>query len=139
MTISSSANLFSFCLQFFSASGSFPISWLFASDDQSIGASASPSVFAMNIQDCFPLGLTSLISLLSKEPPMPESSRLLQPHSSKAILQHSAFFMVLLSPPNITTGNTKALTIGTFASEVKSLLFNMLSRFVMGFLPRSIF
>ena len=51
---------------FFPESGSFPISWLFASGGQSIGVSASISVLSMNIQDWFPLGLTSLISLQSK-------------------------------------------------------------------------
>ena len=50
LTISSSASPFSFCLQSFPASGSFPLSWLFPSGDQSIGASASPSVLSMNIQ-----------------------------------------------------------------------------------------
>ena len=64
LTISSSAAVFFFCLHSFLASGSFPMSWLFASTGQSIGASASESV---NIQDWFPLGLTGLISLLSKE------------------------------------------------------------------------
>ena len=54
---------FSSCPQSFSASGSFPMSWLVASGDQSIGASAS--VLSMNIQGLFPLGLTGLISLLS--------------------------------------------------------------------------
>ena len=57
---------FSSCLQSFPASGSFPMSWLFASGGQSIGASASGSVLTVNIQGWFPLGLTSLISLLSK-------------------------------------------------------------------------
>ena len=66
LTISSSATLFSFCLQSFPASGSFPVSWLFESGGQTIGASASSSVLPMNIQDWFPLGLTGLISLLSK-------------------------------------------------------------------------
>ena len=62
---------------------------------------------------------------------------LLQHHSSKAsILQHSAFFIVQLSHPYMTTEKTIALTIWTF-SKVMSLLFNMLSRFVMAFLPRS--
>ena len=65
-TMSSSATLFSFCLQSFPASGSFPMCWLFMSDDQSFGASASASVLSMNIQGWFPLGLTGLISLLSK-------------------------------------------------------------------------
>ena len=61
---------------------------------------------------------------------------LLQHHSSKAsILQHSAFFMVQLSHPYMTIGKTIALTRWTFVSEVMSLLFNMLSRFVMAFLP----
>ena len=56
---------FSFCLQSFSASGSFPVSQLFASGDQSIEASGSASVLPMNIQGWFPLGWTDLISLLS--------------------------------------------------------------------------
>ena len=64
--VSSSAALFSFCLQSFPASRSFPMSWLFASGGQSIGASASALVLPMHIQGWFPLGLTSLISFLSK-------------------------------------------------------------------------
>ena len=64
-TILSSVALF--CLQSFPASGSFPMSWLFASGGQSIGASALPSVLPMNIQGWFPSGLTGLLSLLSKE------------------------------------------------------------------------
>ena len=63
---------------------------------------------------------------------------LLQHHSSKAsILRHSAFFMVQLSHPYMTTGKTIALTRWTFVSKVMSPLFNTLSRFVVGFLPRS--
>ena len=62
-TISSSVIPFSFCLQSFPASGSFPMSQLFASGGQSIGASPSALVLPMNIQDWFPLGLTGLISL----------------------------------------------------------------------------
>ena len=54
------------CLQSFPASGSFPMSQFFTLGRQSIGASASASVFPMNIQGCFPLGLTSLTSMLSK-------------------------------------------------------------------------
>ena len=61
--------------------------------------------------------------------------RLLQPKAS--ILQHSAFFMVQLSYLYMTTGKTIALTIQTFVGKVMSLLFNMLSRFVIAFLPRS--
>ena len=60
-----------------------------------------------------------------------------QHHSSKAsILQHSAFFIVQLSRPYVTTGKTIALTIWAFVGKVMSLLFNILSRFVIAFLPR---
>ena len=66
-TISSSVIPFSSCLQFCPASVSFPMSQFFVSGDQSIGVSASSSVLSMNIQNWFPLGLTGLISLQSKE------------------------------------------------------------------------
>ena len=63
---------------------------------------------------------------------------LLQHHSSKAsIPQHSAFFRVQLSHPDMSAGKTIALTRKTFVGKVMSLLFNTLSRFVMAFLPRS--
>ena len=63
---------------------------------------------------------------------------LLQHHSSKAsILQHSAFFIVQLSHPYMTTGKTIALTRWTFVCKVMSLLFNTLSRLVISFFPRS--
>ena len=63
---------------------------------------------------------------------------LLQHHSSKAsIFQHSAFFTIQLSHPYMTTEKTIALTRGAFAGKVMSLLFNMLSRLVITFLPRS--
>ena len=63
---------------------------------------------------------------------------LLQHHSSKApIFRHSAFFMVQLSHPYMTTGKTIALTRRTFVGKVLSLLFNVLSRFATAFLPRS--
>ena len=63
---------------------------------------------------------------------------LLQHHSSKtSILQCSAFFIVQLSPPYMTTGKTIALTRRTFVGKVMSLLFNTLSRLVITFLPRS--
>ena len=64
--ISSSDALFSFCPQSFPASGTLPMSQLFTSDDQNAGVSTSASFLPMNIQDWFPLGLTGLISLLSK-------------------------------------------------------------------------
>ena len=95
--------------------------------------SASTSVLPMNTQDWSPLGWTGWISLQPKG-----LSSLLQHHSSKAsILQHSAFFTVQLSHPYMTTGKTIALTRQTFAGKVMSLLFNMLSRLAITFLPRS--
>ena len=128
-TISSSVAPFSSCLQFFAASGSFQMSQFFASGGQSVGVSASSSVLPMNTQDWFPLWWTSWISLQSKG-----LSSLLQHHSSKAsILWHSAFFTVQLSHLFLTTGKTTALTIWTFVGKVMSLLFNMLSRFVIAF------
>ena len=87
----------------------------------------------MNTQDWSPLGWTGWISLQSKG-----LSRVLQHHSSKAsILQHSAFFILQLSHPYMTTGKTVALTRWTFVGKVMSLLFNILSRLVITFLPRS--
>ena len=66
LAFSFSATLLSFCLQSFLVSGSFPMSWLFASGGQNIGASASISVLSMNVQGWFPLRLIGLISLQSK-------------------------------------------------------------------------
>ena len=66
-TILSSAIPFSSCLQSFLASGSFPASWFFTSGSQSIGVSASASVFPINIQDWFPLGWTGLISFSPRD------------------------------------------------------------------------
>ena len=104
--ISSSVVPFSSCLQSFPASVSFPMNQLFSSGGQSMGVSASASVLPMNIQDWFPLGLIGLISLQSKR-----LSSLLQHHNSKAsILWHSAFLVVQLSHPYLTTGKTIALT-----------------------------
>ena len=78
--ISSSVARFSRCPQSFPASGSFPVNWLFASDGQSIGASASASVLPVNIQGWFPLGLTGLISLQSKGLPRIFSSTTVRKH-----------------------------------------------------------
>ena len=129
-TISSSVIHFSSCLQSFPASGAFPVNQSFASGGQSIGVSAS--VLPMNIQDWFPLGLTGLISLQSKE-----LSRVFSSTTAKAsILWCSTFFMVQLSHPYMTTGKTIALTRWSFVGKVMSLLFNM-SRSVIAFLPRS--
>ena len=125
---------FSSCLQSFPAWGSFPISHFFPSGGQSIGSfsfSISPSSeywglipFRMDCLDMLPVQGTL--------------KSLLQHHSSKAsILQCSAFFIVQLSHPYMTTGKTMALTRQTFVDNVISLLFNTLFRLVIAFLPRS--
>ena len=133
-TISSSVIPFSSCLQSFPASESSPVSWLFTLSGQSIGALTSASVFQLNNQGWFPLGLTDLISLLSKG----SLKILLYRHSSKAsILQHSTFFIVQLPHPYMTTGKTITLTIWTSVDKVRSLLFNILSRFVFALVSRS--
>ena len=94
-SISSSVTPFSSCPQSLPASGSFPVSWLFASGGQNIKASASASLLPMNIQGWFPSRSTGLIFFLTKG-----LSRVLQHHSVKAsILQCSAFFMVQLLHP----------------------------------------
>ena len=98
-TISSSVLPFSSCLQSFPASGSFPMIWPFASGAQNIGASASASVLPMNIQGRFPLGLTDFLAIQGT------LKSLLQHHILKAsVLWWSAFFMVQLSHPYMTTG-----------------------------------
>ena len=126
-TISFSVIPFSSWPQSFPASGSFQMSQLFSSGGQSIGVSASTSVLPMNIQDLSPLEWTGWISLQSKA-----LKSLLQHHSSKAsVLQRSAFFIVHLSHPYMTTGKTIALTRRTFVGKVMSLLFNMLSRLLI--------
>ena len=131
-TTSSSVCPFSFCPQSFPASGSFQMSWLLASDGQSIGALTSASVFPINIQGWCPLGLIGLISLQSKG-----LSRVFSKNSKACILQFSAFFTVQFSHPYMTIGETTALTIQTFVGKMMSLFFNMLSRFVIAFLPRN--
>ena len=80
LTISSSVVPFSSRLQSFPASGSFPVSQFFTSGDQSIGISASTSVFPMNIQDLFPLGWTGWISSQSKDSSRVSSNTTVQKH-----------------------------------------------------------
>ena len=102
------------------------MSWLFAPGGRITGASASASVLPVKIQGWFPLGLTGLISLLSKG-----LTRVLQHYHWKAsILWRSAFSVVQLSHPYMTTVKTIALTIWTFVGKVVFLLFDTLSRFV---------
>ena len=106
---------------------------LFTSCNQSTGISASASVLTMTIQDWFPLWWTGWISLQSKG-----LKSLLQHHSSKvSVLWCSAFFIVQLSHPYITTGKTIALTRWTFVGKVMFLFLNILSSLIIAFLPRS--
>ena len=106
--ISSSVIPFSSCLQSFPASGSFPMSQLYASDGQSIRASASAPVLPMNIQSWFPLGLTCLISLLSKGLSRVFFSTTVQKHQFPGI-QSSLW-------------SNSHMTIWTFVGKVMSLL-----------------
>ena len=133
-TISSSDIPFSSCLQSFPKSGSFPRSQFFISGGQSIGVSASGSVLPMNIQDWFPLGLTGLISLLSKWLWRVFSSTTVQKHqffgAQLSLWSNSQIHTWLLEKPQL-------LIIRTFVGKVMSLLFNMLPRFVIAFLTRS--
>ena len=130
--ISSSVLPFS-CPQSFPAPGSFQMSQLFTWGSQSIGVSASTSVLPMNTQDWSPLGWAGWISLQSKG-----LSRVF----NTTVQKHQFFGIQLssqsqLSHPYMTTGKTIALTRQTLVGKVISLLFNMLSRLVITFLPRS--
>ena len=131
-TISSSVIPFSSCPQSFPASGSFPMSQVFASGGQSIGVSASTSVLPWTPRTDFRINWLDLLAVQRT------LKSLLQHHSSKAsVLQRSAFFTIQLSHPYMTTGKTIALTRRTFVDKVVSLLFHMLSRLVIAFLPSS--
>ena len=131
-TTSSSIVPFSY-FQSFPASGSFPMSQFFAWDGQSVGVSISACL--SNEYS----GLTSFeidwFGLLAVQGII---NNLLQHHSSKvSILWHSTFFMVQLSHLYMTTGKTIPLARQNFVGKVMSLLFNMLSRLVITFLPGS--
>ena len=132
-TISSSVIPFSSCLQSFPASGSFPVSQLFALGGQSIRVSALVSIFPMNIQGRFPLGLTGLNSFLFQG--------LLRVFSSTTTPKHWFSALSCLYGSTLTSVHdyqkTIALTLQTFVGKVISLPFNMLSRFIILFLPRS--
>ena len=112
--------------------GFFPVSQLFTSGGQSIGVSASASVLPVNTQDWSPLGWTGWISLQSKG-----FSRVF----SNTTVQKHQFFGTQLSLWSLTFTHdhwkTIAFTRQTFVGKVMSLLFNMLSRLVIAFLPRS--
>ena len=122
------SNHFIFCHPLLLLPSIFPSIRVFSNDScgQIIRASASASVLPMNIQDLFSVGLIGF-DLLAVQGTF---KSLLQHHNSKAsILQNSAFFIVQLSYPYLTTGKTKVLTRRNFVSKVISLLFTMLSKF----------
>ena len=129
LTISSYVVLFSSHLQSFLASGSFQMSQFFAWGGQSMGVSASASVFPMNIQDWFPLGGTGWIFLQSKGLSRVSSNTTVQKHqlfnAQLSLQSNSHIYTWLLEKPELWLG------------KVISQLFNMLSRFVIIFLPRS--
>ena len=109
----------------------FPVSYFFPSGGHSIGVSASASVLPVNIQHWFPLGWTGWISLQPKG-----LSRVFSTPQFKSI--NSSVLSFLYSPSlYMTTGKTIALTRQTIVGKVMSLLFNMLSRLAITFLPRS--
>ena len=131
-TISSSIVPFSFHLQSFPPSGTFPMSQFFASGGQSIEASAS--VIPVNIQGWFPLGWTDLISLVSRGLSKVFSNSTVPKHQffgTQPTLWYNCHIFTWL-PQKII-----ALTIWTFVGKVMSLLFNILSRLVIAFLPRN--
>ena len=133
-TVSSFVVPFSSYLQSFPASGSFPVSQLFASGGQSIRASPSASILPMAIQDWFPLGLTGLISLQSQQ-------------TLKSLLQFQQFKSIYSLVPSLLYGPTvtsihdywknHSFNYLDLCRQVMSLLFNMLSWFVIDFRPRS--
>ena len=135
-TISSSVVPFSSWHQFFPASGSFPMSRFFTSGGQSIGVSASASGLPTNIQDWSPLGWTGWISLQSKG--------LSRVFSNTTVQKHQFFELSFLYSPTLTSIHDywknhrfAELCCWTFVGKVMSLLFNILSRLVIIFLPRS--
>ena len=132
-TISPSFTPFSSCLQFLPVSGTFPKSQFFTSGSQRVGASASASVLPMNIQGWFPVGWTGLISLLSKWLSRVFSGTTIQKHqffgAQPSLWSNSHICTWLLEKPY--------LWLYRPFGKVISLLFNMLSRLVIAFLPRS--
>ena len=133
LAITPSVAHFSSHSQSFPASGSFPKIQLFAYGGQSIEASASASVLPVNIQGCPPLRLPGLISL--------QSQGLSRFFSSTTAQKHQCSVLNLLYDPSFTSSMTTwksiALMTWTFAGKVLSQIFNMLSQFVIAFLPRS--
>ena len=132
-TISFSVVPFSSCLQSFLASGSYPMSQLFISVAKILEFQLQHQSFQWIFRtDFFRITWFDLLAVQGT------LKCLLQCHSSKAsVLWHSTFFMVQHSHPSMTNVKTIVLTRWTFVGKIMSLLFNMLSRSVITFLPRS--
>ena len=131
--ISSSVIPFSSCPQSLPASGSFPMCQLFSS-----GAKYWSFSFSISPSSEHPRMISFRMDWLDLLAVQGTLKSLLQHHTSKAsILLRSAFFIVQLTHPYMTTGKTIVLTRWTFVGKLMSLLFNMLSRLVKTFLPRS--
>ena len=128
-TILSSAFPFSFCLQSFPASGSFPMSWLFASSGQHIGASALASVLPMNIQSWFSLELTESPRDSQESSPAPQFESI------------CSLVLSLLYGPALTSlygyWKSHSFDYTELCQKNDDFAFNMLSMFVIAFLPRS--
>ena len=122
---------FSSCPRYFPVPGSFPMSWLFGSGGQSIGASAPATVFPVNNQGWFPFRLTGWFSLQFKGLSRVFSSTIIWKH------QFGVQFSLWSSSHIHTWLLEKDLSTWTFVSKVMPLLFNMLSRFGIAFLSRS--
>ena len=117
----------------------FPLSLVFPSIRVFSNESALhiwwPKYWSFNFSNSLPMNIQGWFDLLAVQGTL---KSLLWHHNSKALIfRHSAFFMVQFLHPYMTTGKTIALTGWTFVSKVMSLLFNMLSSFVIVFLPRS--
>ena len=120
----------SFCAQSFPATGTFPVSQLFTSDDQNAGVSTSASVFPMSIQGWFPLRLTDLISLVSKGPQEPSPAPQFEGISSSAL-------HLLYGPALITIHDhweDHSLDYTDLCQQSNVSAFNALARFVIAFL-----
>ena len=133
LTVSCFATLSSSCFQSFPASGSFPVSQFFVSGGQGIGASASTSVLPMNIQGWFPLGLIDLISL---KPWNSQQSSLVPQFKGINSSVLSLFYGPTLTFVHDYWKNHSFDYID-LCQQVMSLLFNILPRFFIAFLPKS--
>ena len=133
LIISSSFVPFCFCLQSFPSSEPFPMSQLFTSGGQSLGASDAATTLPKNIQDWFPLGLTGFISCNPRD--FKESSPAPWFKSNNSLVLSLLYDPTLTSTHNYWKNHSFAYM--DLVSKVRSLLFNKLSRFVIAFLLRS--